>query len=347
LPTSSFDTFFACTILIAAALIGTAFLSSTLQTRIVNTEDINKDSYLKAIADYIINSPGTPINWGTSTDVPDDFGLAAFASTIPYELDMDKITRLSIFNSYSLSPFDMAKATKLNNIALGIAFSQLLTIDILQSSNSTIGGEMSFTFTISTSINSIPTGSNLHCYISADNYLANITGTTPENGVGQLILRVPSASIDNALLIIFAKATFDDRITSNAIYNFANSTQESTPSKTDLTLTPLDYTLIFDETSPNLTVQNAYVFSYTYQQTLTSIQSSHYSIPKLIDTSPLVLIVCGLNGANYFQEWTVYPQIPLNAGANFIGSEQNIFSYIVTVNGVLYRLDLSLGDLPH
>ena len=346
MPTSSFDTFFACTILVAAALIGTAFLGSTMQTRIVNTADINKDSYLKAIADYIITSPGTPINWGTSSDVPRDFGLAAFTSTSPYELDMDKITRLSNFNNYSLSPFDMANAAKLYNIALGIAFSQLLTIDILQSSNSTIGSEISFAFTISTSINSIPTGSNLHCYISADNYLTNITSTTPNNGVRDLTLRVPSASTDNALLIIFAKATLDDRITSYAIYNFANSTQESTPSNTDLTLTPLDYTLSFNETSPNLTVQNAYVFSYTYQQTLTSIQSSHYSIPKLIDTSPIVLIVCGSNGANYFQEWTAYPQIPLTAGANFNGSEKNIFSYIVTVNGVLYRLDLSLGDLP-
>jgi hypothetical protein len=36
----------------------------------------------------------------------------------------------------------------------------------------------------------------------------------------------------------------------------------------------------------------------------------------------------------------------MNISANFDSSEQNIFSYIVTVNGVLYRLDLSLGDLP-
>ncbi len=60
----------------------------------------------------------------------------------------------------------------------------------------------------------------------------------------------------------------------------------------------------------------------------------------------LVLIVEGINGTNHFQEWTAYPQIPLKIGANFEGSEQNIFSYIVTINGVLYRLDLSLGDLP-
>ena len=93
-------------------------------------------------------------------------------------------------------------------------------------------------------------------------------------------------------------------------------------------------------------VLNGYVFSYSYQQQLSSLEGSQAAIPKLLDKSPLVLVFEGINGTDYFQEWTAYPQIPLKIGANFEGSEQNIFSYIVTVNGVLYRLDLSLGDLP-
>ena len=149
------------------------------------------------------------------------------------------------------------------------------------------------------------------------------------------------------LLIIFARASIDDRITSYAIYNFADSTQESTPSSTDLALSPLDYTLSLNDSSPGLTVQDNYVFSYSYQQTISSNTSSQTPIPKLIDKSPIVLVVCGLNGTDYFQEWTAYPQVPLRIGATFEDSEQNIFSYIVTVNGVLYRLDLSLGDLPN
>lgn len=346
MPTSSFDTFFACTILVAAALIGTAFLGSTMQARIIGTEDINKGSYLKAIADHIITNPGTPTNWGSSIGIPADFGLAAITSTNPYELDLDKITRLNSLNNYSLSPADMANTAKLNNIALGITVSQIMTINISQSNNITIGSEVSFTFTISTSIDSKPQSSNLHCYIATDNYIANITSTTPDNGIGHVTVQIPSATTNNTLLIVFARASIDNRITSYAIYNFANQAQESTPSSTDLAPSPLDYTLSFNESSPDLTVQNAYVFSYSYQQIITSIQSNQCSIPKLIDTSPLVIVVRGLNSANYFQEWTAYPQIPLKAGANFNGSEQNIFSYLVTVNGVLYRFDLSLGDVP-
>ena len=76
MPASSFDTFFACTIIVAAALIGMAFLGSTMQTRIASTQDINKDSYLKAIADRIIMNPGSPSEWGSSSVSPIDFGLA-------------------------------------------------------------------------------------------------------------------------------------------------------------------------------------------------------------------------------------------------------------------------------
>ena len=82
MPSTSIDTFFACTIIVAAALIATAFLCSTMQTRINSTQDINKESYLKAIADHIITNPGTPLNWGSSSSVPADFGLAASPSTI-------------------------------------------------------------------------------------------------------------------------------------------------------------------------------------------------------------------------------------------------------------------------
>ena len=77
MPTTSIDTFFACTIIIAAALISTAFLASSLQTTINNTQDINKESYLQAIADHIVTNSGSPTNWASCSDVPIDFGLAS------------------------------------------------------------------------------------------------------------------------------------------------------------------------------------------------------------------------------------------------------------------------------
>ncbi len=346
MPTSSFDTFFACTILVAAALIGTAFLASTIQTRIASTEDLNKDSYLKAIADHIITSTGSPADWGANSALPVDFGLAEASQTAPYELDIDKISRLNNLNIHSLSYADMENTAKLSNIALGIAVSQIMTLNVSQYSNSTVGGDTSFTFTVSASIDSKPAAATLHCYVAANNYLNEINSAIPDSSVGQVTVQIPDSAADNAVLIVFARASIDDRITSFAIYNFAKSTQESTPSSTELDLSSQNYTLSLNNTLPSITVQEVYLFSYTYQQTLSPIEDSQVSIPKLLDKSPMVLVACSLNGTEYFQEWTAYPQVPLKAGSSFEGSEQNIFSYIVTIDGVLYKLDLSLGDLP-
>jgi hypothetical protein len=343
LPASSFDTFFACTIIVAAALIGMAFLGSTMQTRIDSTQDINKDSYLKVIADRIVTNTGSPVDWGTHSTLPIDFGLASSFSHNTYELDLDKICRLNSLNKYALSYLDLSNAAKLD-MALGIKISQLMTINIIQLSNSTVGSETSFAFQISTSIDSKPTRASLCCYFVADSYLTEVNASIPDIGIGQVTVQIPTSGTENTLLVAFARAYIDDRITSYAIYNFAHSTQESIPSSTNLALSPLDYTLNINDTG--LEVLNGYVFSYSYQQLLPSLEGSQVAIPKLLDKSPLVLVVEGINGTINFKEWTAYPQIPLKIGSNFNDSEQNIFSYIVTVKGVLYRLDFSLGDLP-
>ncbi len=112
MPTSSFDTFFACTILVAVVLIATTFTAGVLQTQIKSTQDYNRDTYLKAIADHLVNSPGTPSDWGTQGGLPQDFGLAKADSPDAYELDIDKINRLNNQNTYALSYFDLVTRAK-------------------------------------------------------------------------------------------------------------------------------------------------------------------------------------------------------------------------------------------
>ena len=345
MPASSFDTFFACTILVAAALVGTAFLGSTMQARIDGTQDINKGSYLKAIADHIITNPGSPIDWGISSTNPLDFGLAASESTAPYDLDVDKITRLSNLSNQSLSTFDLATSAKLNNIAFGISVSQIMTLAIEQTSNYTSGNEIFVNFTVSTVIDSKPASANLHCYVIAGGYVDTVNGSSSSSsGVSFIAVPVHGSSVDNALLLIFARASFDDRITSYGVYNFADSMQETASSQR--LPSPKDYTLNLPANISE-TLQNGYAFSYSAEQLLVYTHGvSQCRLPRLVDSSPLIIVMCGSDDGIPFEEWTAYPQVPLKTGVNFSDQEQNVFSYIVTINGVLYRLDLSLGDLP-
>jgi hypothetical protein len=344
LPTSAFDTFFACTIIVAVALIGMAFLGSTMHNQIASTQDINKDSYLKAIADHIVTSPGTPVDWGTSGSLPVDFGLASADSNGAYELDMDKISRLNPNNAASISYLDLSSAAKLN-VALGIKVAQVMDVDVLQVSNSTVGSDTSFVFQVTASINSEPTNASIHGYVVADAAVTEVDSAL-RDGSGQITVQVPTSETGNALLVVFARSSIDDRITSYAIYDFAQSAQQTTPGDTALALSLMDYSVSFNDSVTGLTVQNSYVLSYSYQQPLSSFEDSQASIPRLIDPSPLIVVVNGLDGSTHFAEWASYPQVPISVGASFDHSEQNVSSYLITINGLLYRLDLSLGDLP-
>ena len=320
-------------------------MGTTLQARIDSTQDINKDDYLKAIADRIITSPGYPANWGTSGNVPDDFGLAVSSSTSAYELDIDKISCLNIQNNDALSYLDLTNSSKLYDISLGITVSQVMTLSIEQSSNITVGSDKIFTFTVSTNTESKPISTNLHCYVVADSYINQVNDAT-ESGVGSLTVQFPTSIVDDALLVVFARAPFDERITSFATYNFADSTQETTPTNTAISLSPLDYKLNFN-TSSGLSVQTVHVLTYSYNQAITSFSGSQCAIPNLIDKCPIILIACGLNDTDYFEEWTSYPQIPLTAGSTFEYSEKNIFSYLVTIDYALYKIEVSFGDVNH
>ncbi len=328
----------------AVALIATAFLGTTLQARIDSTQDLNKDSYLRAIADRIVANAGSPPDWGKSDKVPSELGLALNSATSVYELDIDKISRLSNFNVYSLSHLQLAAASKLSNIALGIDVSQIMNISLEQTNNYTAGADTYSALAVSTSIEFKPVEANLQCYLIAQNYQYNVTATVTESGTAEVVVHYPTAAADDALLVVFAKASFDERLTSYAIYNFDSVSQETTPQSTTLSLSPLNNNLNFNEAT-GASIQKVYAFSQSHQYTATSIQGGQCSIPQLIDHSPIVLIVCAQIDGEYFEEWTSYPQIPLTAGSSFANSERHVFSYMVTINDVLYKLNLSLGDV--
>lgn len=344
MPTSSFDTFFACTIIVAAALIATGYLCSTMQVRIDNTQNINEQNYLQAIANHIVTNPGTPSNWGTSGSNPTDFGLAASSSTIPYAVDIDKISRLNSLNNCSLSYLDMEASSKLDNIALGVKISQVMDIDITESANdSTIYGTF-FTLGISTSVESQPVSAILNCYVISDTAVSNVTSSTSNGGVDQVTVEIPNTASNNATVIVFARAFFDERVTSYAVYDLSNSTQETSPTSDFLTLSPLNYFLNIATNSSGAVIQNCYVFSYAHQEALEYTSGAlGCAIPEIVDKSPLIIVVEGVENSSHFQQWVSYPEVPFTSGSDFSGSAQNVFSYDVTINGVLYKLEISLG----
>ncbi len=316
-----------------------------MQTQINSMQDLNKQDYLQTIADHIVTSCGSPEDWGTESGVPVNFGLSASNSAGLYELDIDKLSRLSSQNAYALSYPDISKAARLTNIAFGVSLSQMLSIHVELSGNSTASGFTTYTFTVSVSKESGPLSVNLQCYLVATNYVGSVSNTTSSSGVGYVTVQVPTTSQGPALLVVFARASFDDRVTAYEVYPFAHLAQEPPPNYTFLGLSPLNYTLHVNKNYPSVTIEESFAFSYGYSSNLTSTSSTNYTIPALLDKSPIILVTQGVNGTESFAEWTSYPQLPVNAGADFSNSDKNLFVYPVTVKGSLYKLILCFGDV--
>jgi hypothetical protein len=308
-------------------------------------EDFNKDDYLRNVAEHLVKSYGAPVDWGAAGVVPSSFGLADNESSYLYALDVDKISRLNSQNSYSLSYAQASVSSRLNSIALGISVSQMLSITVTLSGNSSIGDETAYTFEVSVSQASGPTSATLQCYVVTKDSVSAVSNTTSSAGVGYVTVQIPNASNGPALLAVFARATFDERVTAYEAYAFTHLSQESSPNHTFLGLSPLNYTLNVEENFPDVTIEHAYAFSYAYPSNLTATSATTYAIPELVDKSPTVLVISGLNDTTPFIEWTAYPEVPLDFGSDFENSEQNVFVYTVLIKGALYKLTLSFGDV--
>ena len=107
-----------------------------------------------------------------------------------------------------------------------------------------------------------------------------------------------------------------------------------------MTLSPLNYFLNIATNSSGAVIQNCYVFSYAQSANLEYTSGAlGCAIPEIVDKSPLIIVVEGVENSSHFQQWVSYPEVPFTSGSTFQGSAQNVFSYDVTINGVLYKLD--------
>lgn len=343
MPATSIDTFFACILIVIVVV-----MSMVATTRIVmpyfdGIQDLNEEEYLRKIVENTLVSSGSPADWGQNQTVtPQVFGLAK-DNSLSYELDLDKVCRLSNQSVYALDYLEMFEALRLENVGLRFSFSQILNVSVAMNSNVTEGDSTTYTFDVSVSRDQVPVESSLKCYIVADNYLNNTSSSTSSSGQGTVDIEVPNDSSGPALLVVFARTSYDTRVTAQQVYAFGHISSEPESNNTFLTLSPLNNTLQVDLNVSGVSLESAYAFSYGYESSLASTSNETYTIPNFLDSSPTVLVVTGLNGTDTFMEWTAYPQVPLEAGANFEEVDCSSFNYLVTIDQVFYRLNVQCG----
>ncbi|UCE16329.1 MAG: hypothetical protein JSV12_01560 [Candidatus Bathyarchaeota archaeon] len=348
MPASTIDTVLACSImiiLVSSAMVATSMTLSPYLNELSHKNDVER---YQQLAKYILLNPGTPSNWGsTSGVVPSSFGLALANSSQPYQLDVDKVSRLNNESVYNITYFQLHGAFGVRDVALRMEVKPLFDISVDLVSNSTVGNETTYNFGITTEKSNLPIPTRLSCYVISKNHVNNTTSSTSSGGNGTVSFTIPNSANGTALLISFAKV--DTQIVAFNVYSFShNSSVTPEPNGAFMRLSPLDYTLNVSFTYPDEQVVRTQAFSYNYTFEMTQItgdnQTAEYSVPHLLDASPMILVITGLNGSSTFAEWMSYPQLPIEVGADLsnLGAAAKIVSVtnIVSVNSVLYEFNI-------
>jgi len=329
-------------ILIASAMVGTA---KVMQPYIEDLANMNGVERYRSLAEYLLLSSGNPSDWGKNRDVvPSTFGLAS-ETRQPYELDLDKVTRLNIDNLYSLTYREILAALGTEDTSFNIRIRPLFEVAIELTNSQIEETETIYTFKVSTSKSGYPLATWLKGYIVIGAYVDTVSSSSNSSGVGIINATLSNTLGETALLVVFAKSQAHPQMISFNTYSFGHNSEASEPNQTFLKLSPLNHVLNASFRNSTVEVSNAYVFTYSYNfslsQTAVGNQSVEYSIPRLLEASPMLLVLNGNNASISFAEWTTYPQLPLEIGADFSDLTSDLkavaVAYVVSVNSVLYE----------
>jgi hypothetical protein len=350
MPTISIDTFFACSLMVLLVLSAMAASSMLLSPHINGVSNENTSERYAEISKYLLLNIGEPQDWGQNSQIPETFGLAKAGSENPYELDIDKVSRLNSENFYALSYANIFSVLKMPDVSFRIELKPIFEVAINLTATYPSVNETTYQFEISTEKQGIPVPAELKGYVIARSYF-EAKNAFVSNGNAYLNVTLSNAVEGPALLIVIARSTCNTKIVSFGAYAFAHNSSETNSNGTFLRLSPLNYTLNASYLYSEISLLDAYALTFNYYSILTptsnSNQSAECGIPHFLDASPTLMVITGLNSTSFFAEWVAYPQIPLEIGADFANSNSlsNVFAYtyVVTVNSALYECRVRLG----
>ncbi|MEM3577518.1 MAG: hypothetical protein QXX51_03570 [Candidatus Bathyarchaeia archaeon] len=351
MPTASIDTFIACSLMVLLVLTAMANTSKLLYPHINGNDMENIAERYEQIAEYILLNAGNPADWGENASVvPENFGLAKSDLDAVFDLDVDKVSRLNSENIHALSYAQVFSALGMPEVSFKLEIKPIFDIAINLTAAYPSTDETTYQFRIITEKNGAPVWAELNYYVLAKDYLD--TGSAAViNGETQLNITISNSVKGPAMLAAFASAISNSKIVSFEAYTFTHNSPKPQQKSTFLRLTPLNQSLSVALLSQEINLSEAYALTPNQCTVLTRVssgnQSATYAIPQFVSAGPTILVVLGWNATTFFIEWTTYPQLPLQFGANLqkMDMPSNVFAYtyIVAANSALYECTLWLG----
>ena len=351
MATTTVDTLLSCFVMVTLILTSMVGVYTVVHPFLQEQQSWYKTQVNKELAEYILFEPGHPVNWGADfTASLSFFGLAEYGSTTPYELDIDKVSRLNSENVYNVSFLEVFSALGTQDKPFRITVKPVFDISVNLTSKQEGLTNTIYHFQVNTEKSSLPIAADLCCYAVFSDQVASNTSSTSAAGTGSVEVTLLNEGGGTALFIVIAEA--DSKTTSYAVYPFAHQSSGNPHSRgAYATLSPVDYMLRVNLASEEDRVSHATVFTYSEWSSLAEINESQttmfYAVPHLLDVGPMVLVGTGSNGTTSFAEWTVYPQVPVVFGSSFAGENDLLdsyaFRYLVTINSAVYECEIVIG----
>lgn len=351
MPAVSIDTFFACALMVLLALSAMTATAKLLQPLITSPLEAEAAERYGQIAKYMLFNVGKPWNWGQNRqNVPEEFGLAEANAQNPYALDIDKVSRLNSESLYALSYAQIFTILKVSDVSFRLEIKPLFDVDVNLTATFENVDETVYEFEVTTEKNGASVSADIKFYVVAEDFL-QASNVYHSDGRERFNVTISNSVNGPALLVVFAKAASNARIVSFAVYAFAHNSCEPASRGTFLRLSPLNYTLTVLPINPETVMSRVYALTFNYasrlSQTASDNQTAAFSISRFAEASPTVLVVTGRNSTRFFAEWTAYPQIPLEIGANFTEATalSNVYAYdyLVTIGSAIYKCTIWLG----
>jgi hypothetical protein len=332
LPTASID-FTLATFTMIFIVTGAIFGINTVAEPYMEPKTRDRERYVQ-LGRYMILSQGKPTDWGSGGE-PTALGFASGGGA--YELDIDKVTRLNPSNEYAVNYSSLWQTLGVDDVSFWIEVDTLFDIVLNMISSQIQGNDTIYNFSAQTTCGGYPVQAQLSYHVAVRNSTYSARGSTDETGLGSIQFTLPNTQNGTALLVSIAELS--GSIVSYDVLPFAHNSDTPEAAGTYSTLNPLNHVLDID-LHQGATAWNAAVFTVNYAFNLTS-NGTNYTIPHLLDASPMIIVLTGANLSDCWAEWVAYPQVPLEIGADmsddFTVSDIIAVTYIVGINGASYR----------
>jgi hypothetical protein len=304
----------------------------------------------ESLSKYILLNEGRPQDWGKTSEIPVALGFAEITSDVPYELGIDKVSRLNSENLYTLSYDQLFTILGLPEASFRIEVEPLFQVVVNLTLTVEASNETLYEFEVLTDKDGAPLQTDLKAFVVAEDYLEP-NDVQLSDGRTFLDVTVPNNVSGPAMMLVLAKSSSNSKVASFAVYPFEHNSPTPHPRGTFLRLDVLNYELNVSSFFTETNLSDVYALSFNYSDTLNQIskdnQSALYDVPDFLDPSPTLIVVTGWNSTDFFAEWTIYPQIPVRNGADFedAATLTDVFTYryLVTIDSGLYVCKMWFG----